>query len=162
MYTLLNLPVAGISLQRRQYTSTRHRWDLLQIPSGIQPAASPFLIFDGSLDCRTDTLTAFRPKPIGSRGVNFCGRTGFQHPGGSDDFFPVFLLPEFTCSGYIEPIHRLAMAVAAHSRKPVIGFPIDSGPMQGLDSWLSTVQMPAGIPGATIAVEKLATRSLAT
>ena len=47
---------------------------------------------------------------------------------------------------------HLAGAVAAHTLKPVIGVPIDSGPMQGMDSLLSTVQMPAGIPVATVGV----------
>lgn len=49
---------------------------------------------------------------------------------------------------------HLAGAVAAHTLRPVIGVPIDSGPMQGMDSLLSTVQMPAGIPVATVAVGK--------
>ncbi len=49
---------------------------------------------------------------------------------------------------------HLAGAVAAHSLKPVIGVPIDSGPMQGMDSLLSTVQMPAGIPVGTVAIGK--------
>lgn len=49
---------------------------------------------------------------------------------------------------------HLAGAVAAHTLRPVIGVPIDSGPMQGMDSLLSTVQMPAGIPVATVAIGK--------
>ena len=49
---------------------------------------------------------------------------------------------------------HLAGAVAAHTVKPVIGVPIDSGPLQGLDALLSTVQMPGGIPVATVAVGK--------
>tara|TARA_R110001606_G_scaffold104839_3_gene228725 strand:- start:1640 stop:2146 length:507 start_codon:yes stop_codon:yes gene_type:complete len=49
---------------------------------------------------------------------------------------------------------HLAGAVAAHTLKPVIGVPIDSGPMQGMDSLLSTVQMPAGIPVGTVAIGK--------
>jgi len=47
---------------------------------------------------------------------------------------------------------HLAGAIAAHTLKPVIGVPIESGPMQGMDSLLSTVQMPAGIPVATVAI----------
>jgi 5-(carboxyamino)imidazole ribonucleotide mutase len=43
--------------------------------------------------------------------------------------------------------------------KPVIGVPIDSGPMQGMDSLLSTVQMPAGIPVATVAIGKTGARN---
>lgn len=49
---------------------------------------------------------------------------------------------------------HLAGAVAAHSLKPVIGVPLDSGPMRGMDALLSTVQMPAGIPVATVAIGK--------
>jgi 5-(carboxyamino)imidazole ribonucleotide mutase len=54
---------------------------------------------------------------------------------------------------------HLAGAVAAHTLKPVIGVPIDSGPMQGMDSLLSTVQMPAGIPVATVAIGKTGARN---
>ncbi len=49
---------------------------------------------------------------------------------------------------------HLAGAVAGHTTKPVIGVPIDSGPLQGLDALLSTVQMPGGVPVATVAVGK--------
>ena len=42
--------------------------------------------------------------------------------------------------------------VAAHTTKPVIGIPIPSGSLSGFDSLLSTVQMPPGIPVATVAV----------
>ncbi len=49
---------------------------------------------------------------------------------------------------------HLAGAVAAHTTKPVIGVPIDSGPLSGFDALLSTVQMPGGIPVATVAVGK--------
>jgi len=47
---------------------------------------------------------------------------------------------------------HLAGATAAHTLKPVIGVPMDSGPLKGMDSLLSTVQMPAGIPVATVAI----------
>ena len=49
---------------------------------------------------------------------------------------------------------HLAGAVSAHTVKPVIGVPIDSGPLQGFDALLSTVQMPPGIPVATVAIGK--------
>ena len=49
---------------------------------------------------------------------------------------------------------HLAGAVAAHTQRPVIGVPIDSGPLQGFDALLSTAQMPGGIPVATVAVGK--------
>jgi len=49
---------------------------------------------------------------------------------------------------------HLAGAVAAHTVRPVIGVPIDSGPLVGFDALLSTVQMPGGIPVATVAVGK--------
>lgn len=47
---------------------------------------------------------------------------------------------------------HLAGAIAAYTTKPVIGVPIDSGPLNGLDALLSTVQMPSGIPVATVAI----------
>ena len=49
---------------------------------------------------------------------------------------------------------HLAGVVAAHSSLPVIGVPLDASPLGGLDALLSTVQMPAGIPVATLAVGK--------
>lgn len=49
---------------------------------------------------------------------------------------------------------HLAGAVAAHTTRPVIGVPIDSGPLSGFDALLSTAQMPGGIPVATVAVGK--------
>ena len=49
---------------------------------------------------------------------------------------------------------HLAGAVAAHTVRPVIGVPIDAGPLVGFDALLSTVQMPGGIPVATVAVGK--------
>ncbi len=49
---------------------------------------------------------------------------------------------------------HLAGAVAAQTVRPVIGVPIDSGPLQGFDALLSTVQMPGGIPVATVAIGK--------
>ena len=49
---------------------------------------------------------------------------------------------------------HLAGTVAAHVTVPVIGVPINSSPLNGLDSLLSTVQMPAGIPVATVAIGK--------
>lgn len=49
---------------------------------------------------------------------------------------------------------HLAGAVAAHTVRPVVGVPIDSGPLQGFDALLSTAQMPGGIPVATVAVGK--------
>ena len=44
--------------------------------------------------------------------------------------------------------------VAAHTTLPVIGVPIDSSSLKGLDALLSTVQMPAGVPVATMAIGK--------
>ena len=48
---------------------------------------------------------------------------------------------------------HLAGALAAHSVLPVIGLPIRSGALEGLDALLSTVQMPGGIPVATVAID---------
>lgn len=49
---------------------------------------------------------------------------------------------------------HLAGAVAGLTLKPVIGIPLDAGPLQGMDSLFSTVMMPGGIPVATVAVGK--------
>ncbi len=49
---------------------------------------------------------------------------------------------------------HLAGVVAAHTTIPVIGVPIDSSALKGLDAILSTVQMPGGIPVATMAIGK--------
>ncbi len=56
---------------------------------------------------------------------------------------------------------HLAGATAAHTTMPVIGVPIDSGPLSGLDALLSTVQMPAGIPVATVAIGKTGAKNAA-
>ena len=70
--------------------------------------------------------------------------------------------------GYIERAHRegvqvligcagvaahLAGVIAGHTRLPVIGLPLSGGVMSGLDALLSTVQMPPGVPVATVAVD---------
>jgi phosphoribosylaminoimidazole carboxylase PurE protein len=49
---------------------------------------------------------------------------------------------------------HLAGVIAAHTTVPVIGVPMESKEMKGLDSLLSTVQMPSGIPVATLAIGK--------
>lgn len=54
---------------------------------------------------------------------------------------------------------HLAGAIAAHTALPVIGVPIDSSALSGLDALLSTVQMPPGIPVATMAVGKPGARN---
>ncbi len=47
---------------------------------------------------------------------------------------------------------HLAGAVAARTNLPVIGIPVAAGPLNGFDALLSTVQMPSGVPVATVAV----------
>ena len=49
---------------------------------------------------------------------------------------------------------HLAGVLAAHTILPVIGVPIDSSPLQGLDALLSTAMMPVGVPVATMAIGK--------
>jgi len=49
---------------------------------------------------------------------------------------------------------HLAGVVAAHTTLPVIGVPIDSSALKGMDALLSTVQMPPGVPVATVAIGK--------
>jgi 5-(carboxyamino)imidazole ribonucleotide mutase len=56
---------------------------------------------------------------------------------------------------------HLAGVIAAHSVLPVIGVPMEGGALHGLDALLSTVQMPGGIPVATVAVGKAGARNAA-
>ncbi|HEC16575.1 MAG TPA: 5-(carboxyamino)imidazole ribonucleotide mutase [Sedimenticola sp.] len=56
---------------------------------------------------------------------------------------------------------HLAGTVAGLTLKPVIGVPLDAGPLQGMDSLLSTVQMPGGIPVACVAVGKAGAKNAA-
>jgi len=76
---------------------------------------------------RTPAEAAAFVKEAGQRGVKafICGAGGAAH---------------------------LAGAVAAHTTRPVIGVPVVSGSLGGLDSLLSTVQMPPGMPVATVAI----------
>ena len=56
---------------------------------------------------------------------------------------------------------HLAGVLAAETILPVIGIPVNSSPLQGLDALLSTVQMPPGIPVATMAIGKGGARNAA-
>jgi phosphoribosylaminoimidazole carboxylase PurE protein len=56
---------------------------------------------------------------------------------------------------------HLAGVIAAHTILPVIGVPIDSSPLKGIDALFSTVQMPPGIPVATMAVGKAGAKNSA-
>ena len=56
---------------------------------------------------------------------------------------------------------HLAGAVAAQTVVPVIGVPLDASPLEGWDALLSTVQMPPGIPVATVAVGKAGAKNAA-
>ena len=55
----------------------------------------------------------------------------------------------------------LAGVIAAHTTLPVIGIPIETKSLWGLDSLLSTVQMPAGIPVASMAIGKSGAKNAA-
>ena len=56
---------------------------------------------------------------------------------------------------------HLAGAVAAHTTLPVIGVPLVANELGGLDALLATVQMPAGVPVATVAIGKAGARNAA-
>lgn len=56
---------------------------------------------------------------------------------------------------------HLAGAMAAHTTLPVIGVPLNASSLDGLDSLLSTVQMPAGIPVATVTIGKAGAKNAA-
>lgn len=55
----------------------------------------------------------------------------------------------------------LAGVIAAHTTLPVIGVPIETSSLKGLDSLLSTVQMPAGVPVASMAIGKAGAKNAA-
>lgn len=57
--------------------------------------------------------------------------------------------------------NALAGAVAAHTCLPVIGVPLISGAMEGMDALLSTVQMPPGIPVATVSIGEAGAKNAA-
>jgi phosphoribosylaminoimidazole carboxylase PurE protein len=56
---------------------------------------------------------------------------------------------------------HLAGVVAGETRRPVVGVPVDASPLGGLDALLATVQMPPGVPVATVAVGKAGARNAA-
>ncbi len=56
---------------------------------------------------------------------------------------------------------HLAGVIAAHTTIPVIGVPINSSPLNGIDALFSTVQMPPGIPVATMAIGKAGAKNAA-
>ena len=56
---------------------------------------------------------------------------------------------------------HLAGAIASHTTIPVIGVPLSTSPLSGIDSLLSTVQMPGGIPVATMAIGKAGAKNAA-
>lgn len=56
---------------------------------------------------------------------------------------------------------HLAGVIAAHTVLPVIGVPIDSSPLKGIDALFSTVQMPPGIPVATMSIGKAGAKNAA-
>lgn len=55
----------------------------------------------------------------------------------------------------------LAGTIAAHTTLPVVGVPIASGPLQGVDALLSTVQMPPGVPVAGVGIGQAGARNAA-
>ena len=57
-------------------------------------------------------------------------------------------------------VGHLAGALAANTTLPVIGIPVKASVLDGMDALLSTVQMPAGIPVATVAIDGAANAAL--
>jgi len=55
----------------------------------------------------------------------------------------------------------LAGVIAAHTVVPVVGIPVESGSLKGMDSLLSTVQMPGGVPVASMAIGKAGAKNAA-
>lgn len=56
---------------------------------------------------------------------------------------------------------HLAGVIASHTVLPVVGIPINSSPLQGIDALLSTVQMPPGVPVASMAVGRAGAKNAA-
>ncbi|MFC2171366.1 5-(carboxyamino)imidazole ribonucleotide mutase [Acidobacteriota bacterium] len=56
---------------------------------------------------------------------------------------------------------HLAGVLAAHTTLPVLGVPINAGPLNGVDAMLSTLQMPGGIPVATMSIGKAGAKNAA-
>jgi phosphoribosylaminoimidazole carboxylase PurE protein len=56
---------------------------------------------------------------------------------------------------------HLAGVVAAHTSLPVIGVPLDTGTLRGMDALLATVQMPPGVPVATVTIGKVGAENAA-
>jgi phosphoribosylamine--glycine ligase len=56
---------------------------------------------------------------------------------------------------------HLAGVLAAHTNIPIIGVPLDASPLNGLDALLSTVQMPPGVPVATMGIGRAGAKNAA-
>lgn len=89
-----------------------------------------------AIPCELKVLSAHRTPERVTRFVSAAEARGVQ----------VFIC----CAGMAA---HLAGVVAGHTLRPVIGVPLNSGQMGGLDALLSTVQMPPGIPVATVGVD---------
>jgi 5-(carboxyamino)imidazole ribonucleotide mutase len=86
--------------------------------------------------CEVRVLSAHRTPDLAVEYVRSAEKAGIE----------VFI----ACAGLA---NHLAGAVAAHTLLPVIGVPLAAGPLSGMDALLSTVQMPPGVPVATVAVD---------
>jgi len=91
---------------------------------------------DLGVDCELRVLSAHRSPELTVAYVRAAEARGIE----------VFV----ACAGMA---NHLAGTVAAHTRLPVIGVPLASGKLDGLDSLLSTVQMPPGVPVATVSID---------
>lgn len=92
---------------------------------------------DFGISCEVHVMSAHRSPEVVSRFASEAATKGFR----------------VIIAGAGGAAH-LAGVVAAHTTLPVIGVPMESSSLNGLDSLLSTVQMPSGIPVATVAVGK--------
>ncbi len=88
-------------------------------------------------------------------------RSAHRDPKGVDEYVasaPGRGIKIFICAAGMAA--HLAGAVAARTNLPVIGIPIAAGALNGFDSLLSTVQMPSGVPVATVAVNGAANAAM--
>lgn len=104
--------------------------DLPKLESGIK------LLKEFGIEYQARVLSAHRTPGPAREFVEKCEADGVQ---------------VFICAAGVAA--HLAGAVAAHTQRPVIGIPVSAGPLDGLDALLSTVQMPPGVPVATVAID---------
>jgi phosphoribosylaminoimidazole carboxylase PurE protein len=87
--------------------------------------------------------------PLLEKGVELLKRFGVEF---EVELSSAHRAPQKTARYAQEAEDRGIQVLTAHTPLPVIGIPLDTSPLKGIDSVLSTVQMPAGVPVATVTI----------